>query len=76
MTYELPLLLSGRGFTLLRDATILSNVSGTILFTRPWIILEMELEFGTWHTHMLYKTTYGYLYTQQNTVPGHAKVTK
>ena len=33
MTYELPMLFSGRGFAFIRDAAILSNISGTILFT-------------------------------------------
>ena len=72
MTYELPLLLSSCGFAFKRDAAILSNMSGTKLYTKPLVILGMELEFGTWrtHTHLLYKTTYSYLYTQQNTVPG------
>ena len=51
MTYELPMLLSGRGFAFIWNAAILFNISGTILFTRPWVILGMELEFGTCHTH-------------------------
>ena len=57
MTTELTMLLNGDGFTYKGMPQSCLYISGTILFTRQWVILGMELEYQALD-NVLYNTTY------------------